>query len=199
MCDRWPNEDAGVYNRSRLILSTDALAANTQARWSYSLPDVEGVDGITRTLALYGLDSVGNRSTDPLSLTLRVDTVPPAITYFTRSSNLATGEPFFMTGSVSDGGGVKAMRLSGLAPNHDHLAAVIPLDYDPSIGLGRNGATWHYSDTGQFTQPGAYTLWVEAIDQASNRGTAGPFAVNVQSGSVIYLPMVVKDQSLTPD
>ena len=199
VCDRWPNEDAGVYNRSRLILSTDALAANTQARWSYSLPDVEGIDGITRTLALYGLDSVGNRSTDPLSLTFRVDTVPPAITYFTHSGSLATGEPFFITGSVSDGGDVKAMRLSGLGPNQDHLADVIPLDYDPSIGSGRNGATWYYSDTSQFTQPGIYTLWVEAIDQAGNRSTVGPFAVNVQSGSVIYLPEVLKDQSLTPD
>jgi len=193
VCDRWPNEDAGLYNRSRLILSADALAANTQASWSYSLPDVEGLDGITQTLALYGLDSVGNRSTDPLSLTLRVDTVPPTITYFTHSDSLATGEPFFITGSVSDGGGVKAMRLSGLAPNQDHLADVIPLDYDPSISSGRNGATWYYSDASQFTQPGAYTLWVEAIDQAGNRSTAGPFTVNVQSGSVIYLPAVLKD------
>ena len=199
VCDRWPNEDAGVYNRSRLILSTDALAANTQARWSYSLPDVEGLDSITRTLALYGLDSVGNRSTDPLSLTFRVDTVPPAITYFTHSDSLSPGEPFFITGSVSDGGGVKAMRLSGLAPNQDHLADVIPLDYDPSIGSGHNGTTWYYSDTSQFTQPGSYTLWVEAIDQAGNRSTAGPFAVNVQSRSVIYLPVLMKDQPLTPD
>ena len=199
VCDRFPNEDAGAYNRSRLILSTDALAANTQARWSYSLPDVEGVDGITRTLALYGLDSVGNRSTDPLSLTLRVDTVPPAITYFTHSSSLVPGEPFFITGSVSDGGGVKAMRLSGLGPNQDHLAAVIPLDDDPSMGSGRNGATWVYSDTSQFTQPGTYTLWVEAIDLAGNRSTAGPFAVDVRSGSAIYLPVLMKGQSLTLD
>ena len=91
---------------------------------------------MTQTLGLYGLDSVGNRS-DPMSLTFRVDTVAPAIIYFTHTTTLWPGEPFLMVGSVSDGSGVRAMHLSGLAPNQEHLAEVMNLEYESTLGAGR--------------------------------------------------------------
>jgi subtilisin-like proprotein convertase family protein len=193
ICDHFSlAAENGFYNRSRLILSTDRLPTNTRAWWRYSLPNVENQDGVTQTLVLYGLDSVGNR-TDPMGLTFQVDTVAPAIVYFTHTTTLRPGEPFFLIGSVSDGSGVKAMRLSGLAPNQEYLAKVMTLDYVPTLGAGRNGATWVYTDTRLFTQPGDYQLWVEAIDDAGNESTVGPLAVTSKpSPAPIYLPLVFK-------
>lgn len=201
--------DNGFYNHSRLILTTDRLPANTRASWRFSLPNVDNQDGVTRTLALYGLDrpsqentfpnykrfsdeaaycledfkiwtyhSGGNRSA-PLSLTFQVDTVPPAITYVTHTAVLRPGDPFYIGGVVSDGRGVRAMQISGLAPGQGAVADVIPLDYDPAIGAGRNHATWAYTATRQLTQPGDYALWIEAVDDVGNRSTFGPLAVEV--------------------
>ncbi len=168
----------GVYNHSRLILTTDRLPANTRASWRYSLPSVENHDGVTRTLTLHGLDSGDNRSA-PLSLTFQVDTVPPAITYVTHTAVLRPGDPFYIGGVVSDSRGIRAMQISGLAPGQGAVADVIPLDYDPAIGAGRDRATWAYTATRQLTQPGDYALWIEAVDEAGNRSTFGPLAVEV--------------------
>ena len=172
-------------------MSTDRLPANTSAWWRYSLPNVENQDGVTQTLVLHGLDSVGNRS-DPMSLTFQVDTVLPAIVYFTHTTTLRSGQPFFIVGSVSDGGGVRAMQVSGLTPKQEYVADVIALDYEPSIGSGSNGATWTYTDTRQLTQPGDYALWVEAVDDAGNRSTLGPLTVQVMAPWRIYLPLIQK-------
>jgi subtilisin-like proprotein convertase family protein len=179
LCDHFSlAADNGFYNRSRLILSVDRLPANTRAWWRYSLPEVEGQDGVTRTVELYGLDSVGNRST-ALSLTFSVDTVPPVITHLTHTTTLRPGYPFLIAGSVSDGGGIRAMQVSGIAPGQGYVAGVMALEYEPSIGFGRNSATWSYTDTSQLTQPGDYSLWVEAVDDAGNRSAFGPLAVKV--------------------
>lgn len=185
LCDHHSlTADNGFYNHSRLTLTTDRLPENTRASWRYSLSNVGNQDGVTRTLALYGLDSVGrtasagNRSA-PLSLTFQVDTVPPVITYVTHTAVLRPGDPLLIAGTVSDGGGVRVMQLSGLAPGQGAVADVIPLEYDPAIGAGRNRATWAYTATHQLTQPGDYALWIEAVDEAGNRSRFGPLAVEV--------------------
>ena len=188
--------DNGFYNHSRLILSTDRLPTNARAGWRYSLPDVANQDGVTRTVALVGLDSGGNRSA-PLSLTFRVDTVPPAITYVTHTAVLRPGDPLLIEGTVSDDGGVRTMQLSGLAPEQGRVADVIPLRYAASIGSGRNRATWAYTDTGQLTQPGDYDLWIEAVDEAGNRSTFGPLPVEILAPRRIS-KAVTPDQNVAP-
>lgn len=198
ICDHFSQvADNGFYNRSRLILSSDRLPANTQARWRYSLPGVASQDGVMRTLEVHGRDSVGNPNV-PLSLTFQVDTVPPIITYTTHTAILRSGQPFSITGTVSDGGGVRAMQMNGITPRQTYVADVITLDYT-STGSGRSEATWVYTDTRKVTQPGDYTLWVNAIDDAGNRSTLGPFNVQVVESATIwqhiYLPLMMQGAS----
>jgi len=53
--------------------------------------------------------------------------------------------------------------------------------------------TWKYTLTPE--QPGRYTLWVNAVDEAGNVTTEGPFEVDVVAPGewLIYLPLVVRE------
>jgi len=197
ICDDAPTQHDGTYNRSRLVLKPQDTAVQT-GRWSYRVSDIEEVDYVEHTFSIYGVDLVGNRTVEPLTLTLTVDSVPPVITVTTRPpSTLTFGNPFRMDGAVSDGGGVKVMRLSILAPNGDTLADVI--DLDPSMGSGYPGATWTYTDTSKFVFSGAYALYVEAVDEAGNQSTVGPFELNLTKPQPIYMPLIFKGYTAAPD
>ena len=53
--------------------------------------------------------------------------------------------------------------------------------------------TWQYTLTPD--QPGRYTLWVNAVDEAGNITTEGPFEIDVVAPEecLIYLPLVVRE------
>jgi subtilisin-like proprotein convertase family protein len=196
LCDYFPEKDNGAYNRSQLILTADTLPESTEAMWSYSLPDVENSDDVTHTLSLYGLDSVGNRSTEgdhegsPLHLAFRVDTVAPVITVTHQpSGTLLLNETFdiYIAGSVSDGGEIAATQLRILAPNGDFQ----------SLHLYPTGGTWVFTDTYYFVRPGFYSIWIEAADVAGNVASVGPFEMRASVPQLVYLPLVMRNHTYT--
>ena len=164
LCDYFPNEDDGFYNRSQLILTADTLPQNTDGAWSFDLPNVTGQDNITRTVILTGVDSVGNRAA-PLVRTFRVDTVAPAITVtqaITETPFTYTGAVF--SGTVSDGSGVTDLRALIEQPDGSIHTDLVVVD----------GADWRYTPSTPLT-PGAYALRIQATDAAGNLATVGPF------------------------
>jgi subtilisin-like proprotein convertase family protein len=183
ICDSEPAQDDGVYHLSRLVLKPLDTAPHSGAWW-VGLPFPDGVDGITQTLSLYGLDLVGNRSDPPLVLTFRLDDVPPVITVTEALASLSyasSHEPTpVLTGTVYDGGGVRWM-----------YATV----QDPEGELSRERVGWTGDDWFFPLKPaltGRYLIWVVAEDEAGNGTSVGPYAVDVLGLVKIYLPLVAK-------
>ena len=56
MCDLLPGFNAGAYHAARLSLTPQSTALSSAGTWAYALRTPEGHDGVTHTLAIYGLD-----------------------------------------------------------------------------------------------------------------------------------------------
>lgn len=168
MCDLLPGVNDGAYHAGRLSLTPQGRALSSAGTWATTLRTPEGHDGVTHTLAIYGLDEVGNRTVEPISLTYRLDTVAPVLTVttaLTRSPLL--DPPPVLAGQVSDGGGLEGV-----------YARVDPPDgasYRDSAT--DDGLNWTF--TLRATDVGTHTLWLEAYDEAGNTTKRGPYTVEV--------------------
>jgi uncharacterized repeat protein (TIGR01451 family) len=141
--------------------------------WKYGTPDLGALDYVSRTLSISAEDTVGNRSTEPLSLTVRVDNVAPILTAGQVVSDVVLGRARrVLSGTIADG----SVAAGGPAVD-------VSVRVDPPVGeafradTARDGSGWHYDLAGART--GLYTLWVDANDAAGNRSSAGPFQVEV--------------------
>lgn len=183
ICDTDPAQDDGVYHLSHLVLEPLDTAPRSGPWWHIqSFP--EEADGLTQTLALYGLDLVGNRSDPPLTLSFFLDNVPPVVTVTAalpqvHYSDIFTPTPV-LTGTVYDGGGVRTMY------------AIVQ---DPEGALRRERVAlldgdWFYPF--KPTVPGHYLIWVTAEDEAGNGTRVGPFTLQVLSPAWVYLPVVLR-------
>ncbi|MEM7029694.1 MAG: proprotein convertase P-domain-containing protein, partial [Chloroflexota bacterium] len=182
LCDSYPDGDTGTYNHSQLFLRADIVPENTQAAWSYSIFLPEEDKSAEYSLTIYGLDSVGNRSTAPINLTYAVDTVAPEITVTTNNSRFnQSGDAPVLAGVVSDQDAVNQMRLTALDPEQRVLTANLTL-------AGQNWAV--YTNTKTFASGGLYQVWVEAFDVAGNQSTIGPFEVMTGARYNLYLPLL---------
>jgi subtilisin-like proprotein convertase family protein len=198
VCDSDPAQNDGAYNRGRLVLRPRDTAART-GRWTYrEFISADAQDYVSHTLSIYGVDLVGNRTGDPLVLNFAVDNVAPAITvtHEPGGATLIFGTPMALDGTLSDGGGIRAAWLNVVAPNGGEIAY--------PLGLADAGGryTWAYTDTADFVLEGAYTLWIEAVDEAGNHGVAGPFELTMTAPHLAYLPLVgqnYKAEPLAPD
>ncbi|MBN1814246.1 MAG: proprotein convertase P-domain-containing protein, partial [Anaerolineae bacterium] len=198
ICDSDPTQNDGVYNRGRLALRPRDTAARS-GRWTYwASIGADAQDYVSHTLSIYGVDLVGNRTGEPLVLNFAVDNVAPAITvtHQPAGATFSFGTPMLLDGTVSDGGGIKAVWLSVLAPNGGALAYPIGL-VDLATDAGALYA-WAHTDTSDFVLEGIYTLWVEAVDEAGNRSTAGPFELTMTAPWLVYLPAVQNNYKMEP-
>ena len=186
VCDLIPSANDGVYHRSRLVLKPRDTAARI-GEWSYTVRNLEPLDYVEQTVYLYGIDLVGNRTSDPLSFNLTIDNVPPLIaaTQVVNSTPM-TATVLVLTGTVSDGGQVGGMFVNVQTPDNTYQEVAV-LD----------GDVWQYDL--RPVSPGRYRLWVNAVDLAGNVTTAGPFEVDVIPPSQILLPIVARNYAATPD
>ena len=127
---------------------------------------------------------MGNRG-EVVTLTYRIDTVAPLITV---TGILTSNNVFSLSGSLSDGGGVKVLRLTMLSPSGGSQSQVV----------ANQAGAWSLSVSPSPLEEGRYTLWLEAEDYAGNRRRVGPFEVLVPAQPIdqvhqIYLPMVLKN------
>ncbi|MCJ7551391.1 MAG: LamG domain-containing protein [Anaerolineae bacterium] len=197
ICDSDATQNDGAYNRSRLMLRPRDTGAR-MGRWTYwSRVGAAAQDYVSHTLSIYGVDLVGNRTSQPLVLNFAVDNVAPIITVTNQPADaaLSFGTPMLLDGTVSDGGGIKAAWLSVVAPDGGVMAFPIGL----TAGAGTL-YTWAYADTSGFLQVGTYILRVEVMDNAGNRSVAGPFelTMTMSTPQLVYLPIVGRNYKAEP-
>ncbi len=183
LCDTYPQLDNGAYQRSRLILTSNGVPQQTRAVWTNALTGLGGSDGLTHTVKLYGIDSVGNRTSvkQALNLSFMADLVAPKII----ADQVLTviphmGSHIVLTGAISDGTGISAFLLHTQTPEGgvttEHLSR-------------QSDGTW--SAFLSPTMEGTYTLNLYAADIAGNGRTLGPFYVTFWLNQ-FYLPLVSK-------
>ncbi|MBN1890752.1 MAG: Ig-like domain-containing protein [Thermoflexales bacterium] len=165
ICDTQGNS-RGVYLRSRLTVKNYASGYQraTSGSWRYSLP-AASLDGVTQTRQLVAIDSVGLRS-PTTTLSYRVDTVAPVLTV---THALTDVDRLYLNGSVSDGGGVRLMRVRMTLPDGGQYATVIPT----------TGGNWLYRAVPSPYQAGDYVVWIEAEDWVGNLTYTGPFNLSL--------------------
>ena len=181
ICDNYPEEDDGTYNHSRLILTANRQQQNSQATWEYQLPMQEYEEGSQQTVAIVGVDSVGNRS-EPFNLTFTVDNTPPVISANVPSTLSVLSSELSLSGEATDESGIRRIQLSIQDPNGQPVGE--------QVTTLSSLTTWVYTDTKHFKQEGVYQLWIEAEDQAGNRTEVGPFDLTVTAPEEIYLPLI---------
>ncbi|MBN1890631.1 MAG: Ig-like domain-containing protein [Thermoflexales bacterium] len=165
-CDteRTRTEQEVRFLSARFSINSVATVLYTEGNWRYSLP-VQSLDGVSQTRRLVGIDNVGYRS-QPLTLTYKLDTVAPALTV---THALTDVDRLYLSGSVSDGGELRLLRVRMTLPNGGQYATVIS-----------NTATgWLYNAVPSPYQAGNYTVWIEAEDWVGNIAYAGPFNLSL--------------------
>jgi hypothetical protein len=150
----------------------------TVGDWYAPAPIVGTGDGTWQTLYFYGVDSVGNRSPIPLTRTLQVDVVAPAITVTTALPGViqATWNQV-LTGTIRDGYGVQSIQIHVSKPD-GNVTWVTPT-------LTLNGDTWTFIYDARFDVPGSYMLGILARDHAGNAREAGPFDLTVYESTAV--------------
>lgn len=167
LCDLDPASHDGAYLRSRLTLTPRDTAAKSGA-WSFQASTASGLDHVPQLVTIYGEDEVGNRTSDPLSLVVWVDNVPPVITVTEVISQVQLDQTeTVLRGSVHEGGPLLQMDAHIETPGGEALRQQV----------ARAGNDWWLDMEGN--APGRYVVWLRATDQAGNAATAGPFAVDV--------------------
>ena len=142
-------------------------------RWVYRMSDLGALDYASRTVTISAVDTVGNRTTEPLVLTGWVDNVGPVLSAAQVAPEVVLGRSAaVLSGSAQDGSETAGAR-----------EVEVTVRVQPPAGEAfradtlRDGRKWRYDLAG--AQAGVYTLWVDADDAAGNRSTAGPFEVRV--------------------
>ncbi|HBY98100.1 MAG TPA: hypothetical protein DEP84_29855, partial [Chloroflexi bacterium] len=184
ICDLNTALNEGTYNRGRLSLTPQGAALFSAGTWAYSLPWIEGADGLTQALTIYGIDGVGNstpgiggstygalavRAAGAISLTYQLDVVPPTLTVTNFISQVFQDalDPV-LAGQVTDGGGVDEVYARVDPPEGTSYRDLVTRD---------ESGDWSYML--RPTEAGVYTLWLEAHDLGGNVTTTGPFEVTV--------------------
>ncbi len=188
ICDADPGSNDGAYLSSRLVFIPETTAS-ISARWSYEHSEARALDYVSRTLSFRATDSVGNRTTQPPSLTVWIDTVPPVLTVTETMTQVLAGRgDVALRGLVTDGGDVRAVRATVETPSgrrYDDMA-------------DRDGTAWSLTlaDDLALALPGKHRIWLTALDLAGNSVTTGPITVEVTVPSVtsspqsLYLPLI---------
>jgi len=159
---------------------------HTEGVWSYNLPspDTPNSDGLLQTLDVYGSDSAGNRSSDPVTVTYWLDFAPPVLSVTSVVEHIVRASPGpVMAGTVSDGS-----------------AFDVYVRVEPPSGVRYRAKAAVSDDAWAFTPswivPGDYRVWAQAVDIAGNTTTSGPYQIEV--GSVrVYLPLVQRQAVFT--
>jgi hypothetical protein len=178
-------EDRGTYLSSRLVFDTDIQPTNTQASWSYSLPEGLNLDNKSLTTTLFGVDSAGNHS--PLeTLTLRVDNVAPQIAVTQKVTKAAmAGEIPVLQGTFSDGG-----------PAYVSIIVQDPFGVSThENAIQTASGSWRFSLKPGET--GSYTLIPNAIDAAGNITEGGKYTIEVIDAFRVFLPAVSMEPNVT--
>ncbi|RLC71701.1 MAG: hypothetical protein DRI81_17365, partial [Chloroflexi bacterium] len=219
VCDLLPLVNTGYYSRARLSLSPPSNALSSAGRWGYGLPTPAGMDSVTQTVAIYSLDNVGNRLAAPIGLTYLLDTVAPVLTATQIATQMPPQSTTpVLVGQVSDGGEMEAIYVRVDPPDGasyrdtvtmgDWHRIYLPLVMRGATGLqskrladrlrpgsasannGGSAENWYYTPRSH-DEPGTYTYWLEAYDQAGNVTVLGPYEVQVSRR--IYLPLVTRN------
>ena len=215
LCDVYPDADEGTYNRSQLRMRAFAPPLNTAATWQYDLDLDVNIEGISRSLTIYGIDAVGNRMTEGQSYNYAIDTKSPEISMTQQMSQaISLAGNVSLAGTVSDGSAIQNMQISIFRPDSNFIADEVSFDGDIWSYINTNILSYVFSHTEiitntagltetvvvtetwagrAFDQAGDYTYWIEAIDMADNQTTIGSYSLRVTAGQYqIYLPLVLK-------
>ena len=149
--------------------TTELQSAATSGRWSATTEATgDAFDYVSQTFDFYAQDDAGNRTPDPLSLTVWIDNVAPVVTVTrTVSEILLDDTQTVLWGTATDGGEVSAVYVTVQSPTGEQTTGLAQ----------RDGVAWQVDLTANL--PGAYKLWANAIDLADNDTSVGPFVVNV--------------------
>jgi len=188
ICDLNPAEDDGAYLSSALQLTPQDMHSKA-GRWSQPMAlAVAGLDYVPQEIRVYGQDVVGNRSLEPLTLDVIIDTVAPVITVTHAISTGLLGETVLaLAGTVTDGGPVTSLWVDVYPPEGEAYRA----------RASRAAEEWQFDLPMRYA--GIYQLWITASDTAGNSTTAGPYAVRVNAPTQIYLPVIVSNFDSGPD
>ncbi|MFZ0544129.1 MAG: hypothetical protein WAM60_01735, partial [Candidatus Promineifilaceae bacterium] len=161
-----PGEDC--VTRSVVLLSPDGQF-HPEGTWTYYLPSpgTSDVNGLEQNLVVYGLDSVGNISTDPITVTYKLDFTTPELAV----TNVVTQVPELspipvISGTVLDSS-TFGVYLRVISPSG--------LEYQAIANVA--GGTWDY--TPFWSVSGEYSIWVYAEDAVGNRQLVGPNQITV--------------------
>jgi uncharacterized repeat protein (TIGR01451 family) len=136
--------------------------------WSKWVTLDGAMDYVTKTLTIRAMDRLGNSTTEPLTMPVVFDNVPPVLA----ADQILTQVPLsstqtVLTGNVGDGSPRVEVSVR-MQPPRGTLTR---------LPAARDGGTWWFDLPADL--PGQYTLWADAEDLAGNVTTAGPFTVDV--------------------
>ncbi len=151
--------------------SSIARQLYTEGTWTYNLPSpgTSDVDDLEQTLAVHGVDAVGNISPDPVIVSYRLDFTPPKLNVTNAVEQISglSSDPV-LQGTASDGSAFNV---------YARVSPPTGADYQAKTSVA--GGTWSY--TPYWSEIGDYIVWIRAIDSVGNTTKIGPYNISVST------------------
>ena len=168
--------DDGLTTTVWLAANGPFSPTNGNQGWDFGW-NVPEADGVSYRIRARATDLVGNVGVSDWQTTI-VDTRAPVVTVTTAISDINGVVPSpVLSGSATDGGGLRLVRVRVLAPNGQSYVETATV----------NGTVWAWTPQAALIV-GVYQLRVEAVDLAGNAREVGPYLLTVSMPSITPTP-----------
>lgn len=193
-CDRNPNADQGDITLVSLNFTALTEPINQPIQWSYVLPDTDNLKGVRRNLRILAIDNAKN-ATQPLLVSLNIDTVAPTTTVVQTANELLPGNTYnLFSGLVNDEGVPQP-----LTANIYNAAGLVESLTVPVNSVSR---TWQMQYRPLNLRAGTYNVQFVVTDTLGNKWTSAayPFTIGAMVAPVIQnlqIPTRASDDAVT--
>lgn len=193
-CDRNTNADQGAITLAKLEFTSLTDAMNEPIQWSYVLPDTANLKGVRRNLRVLAIDGAKN-ATQPLLVSLNIDTVAPTTTVIQAVNELLPGNTYTLfSGLVADEATPQPLTANIYSASGLVESITVPVD-----SVSR---TWQMQYRPLNLRAGTYSVQFVVADALGNKWNSATYAFTI--GNIvapvvkdITIPTRVNDDTVT--
>jgi hypothetical protein len=193
-CDRNTNADQGAITLAKLEFTSLMDAMNEPIQWSYVLPDTANLKGVRRNLRVLAIDGAKN-ATQPLLVSLNIDTVAPTTTVIQAVNELLPGNTYTLfSGLVADEATPQPLTANIYSASGLVESITVPVD-----SVSR---TWQMQYRPLNLRAGTYSVQFVVADALGNKWNSATYAFTI--GTIvapvvkdITIPTRVNDDTVT--
>lgn len=170
-CDRNTDADQGVMTAASLNFTTLMESLDESTQWSYVLPDTANLKGVRRTLRILAIDQAKN-TTQPVLVSLTIDTVAPTTTVVQSATELLPGNTYNLFSGLVNDEGVPQPLTANIYSDAGLVESV-------TVPVNAVSRTWQMQYRPLNLRSGTYNVQFVVSDTLGNKWTSTPYPFTI--------------------